>query len=319
MLPTTPYAPAKRVGAASLWIGGIVTVAGVVIGLVLIVAGVRRFSSSFDDMQRVATADGGGTVELKADTTYRLFYERPGPASTGFVTAPPRFDITDPSGDPVDIQPDFSSEHYAYDGTRGYNVGHIRSGAPGSYRVRIYRGDGTYLRGRIAVSEHGPLDGAGVVAAGVLVGGFLVVVGVVLLAIGASRRSRSRRMTTYGHPGAPGWGGQGWPQPAWGPTASTLPGWAPPPTIPQPGPPPPVAGGPGPGQAWGGPPAQGWGAPPWPPAPLPPSAAPPPTAWPPAPTPPSAPASPPPQPGPPPLPDPGAIAPPPGPAPEDQP
>lgn len=268
--PFTPQATPKVKGSVALWLGGLLVLAGIVLGVALVVAGAHQFTSSFREMQRVSTA-AGGTISIEDPGTYRVFLERPDPSGSGgatFTPAAPQVTILDPAGTVVPVGPDAVSETYTYAGRQGRKLGRFQAEQPGTYRIRVTAVDGGSPSNFVAVGRRGPSSALAPILGGVFGGLAVVAIGVILLIIGGVRRSRSRRPAFvpggFGPTGAPlaGWG----PPPAGGgwaaPPTTTPPGWAPPPPPPaaEPGPawiaptPPPVA-------------APGWAPPVAPPTP----------------------------------------------------
>ena len=223
---------------AGLVIGLLLIGAGIFVGLVLVVNGVRGVADTVRDYQRVPMSTGG-SITIREPGTYRIFLEYPG-ANDALTTSPGGFvTITGPSG-PVPVLPDSSTQSYGLNGREGRQLGKFEADVAGTYDVRTIARDGDVAFGDVAIGRTGPLTGLASIVGGLFAGFVLVAVGVIVLIVRAVRRSRDRR-PYGGMPAAP---------PGWGnPVAPPVPGW----------------GAPAPGQGWGGPPpgqaGGSWGAP----------------------------------------------------------
>jgi hypothetical protein len=261
-VPPGPTAPQKLPGRVGIWIGVALVLAGVIVGVLLVITGARSFAERVGDLQRVPIR-GGGTVLLEETGSQNVYLERPattsgGGFSVGGMTTVPYVEVTvrDPEGNPLylDVNPD-TTETYTLEGREGFLLGRFDATVPGQYRIDVVAGDDLGSYTTVAVGEAFDLSSILQVVGGVVGGGLLVLLGIVVIIISAIRRSRARKrqqQAAYGYPGPGGSGGPpGWaPPPVAGVGAST---WSPPP-----GP----AWNPPPGQAPTPPPATGWQPPP---------------------------------------------------------
>lgn len=301
----------KPKGAAGIWIGVVVIIVGIVLGIVLVVAGAKSLVDGYDDLQRVPI-QGGGLVRIEDTGTQKIYAERPSTqGGSSFSTntfsgfAPNvAVRVIGPDGGDVTVNTSGSTETYTVNGREGVSIGQFDAATEGEYRIVTRTEDaGSGVGGytTIAVGTGLELSGIGAILGGVFGGGLIVLIGIVLVIVFAVRRSRSKKRIAQAsapYPGSYGGPGAGWPAaPGYAPVgyapagsapattggwppAESNPGWVPPPVA-QPGP-----GGPGP--TWTSPPAPAPQSPPtqtWqPPAPAgPPAPAAPPTWQPPAP------------------------------------
>lgn len=207
----------KRRGRVGFWIGGLLVLAGIAVGVAGVALGIRGIGETVDGYQRVPVRTGG-TVQIDDPGSYRVFFERAG-ADDGFGS-PGGFSIVGPDGQEVLLESDFSSENYSVGGHTGRKIGKFRAATAGRYEIRPLSVDGGTGTGTIAIGKRGPTGSILAIVVGVLGGLLIVVIGVVVLIVSGVRRSRSRRAAT-GYPGGPG---PGWGAPPTGPG-----GWAPPP------------------------------------------------------------------------------------------
>jgi len=269
MQPVGPYAAPKPKGTILLWLGGLLVLAGIVLGVLLVISGVRSISDRVNGLQRVPLATGG-PIEISDPGTYRVYLERadlsPSLNVDSRVIVIRAVQVRTPSGGLVALQPDPIAETYNFSGHHGRKIGRFRADRPGRYRLVVQEFTGSSRIGQLAVGRRGPTGAVATILGGVFGGGAMVVVGIVLLIIGGVRRSRSRRLPPGGYPG----GVSGWAPPpvpgAWAGAPGSMPGSAPGPW----GQPPVPSG-------WGQPAPGGWAPPPVAPG----SAAPPPSpgAW----------------------------------------
>lgn len=271
--PSTPAAPGKPKGAIGIWIGVLLIIGGIVLGIVLVVAGARSLFSGFGDLQRVPIS-GGGVVRIEEAGTQTVFAERPYSGSgssfntSSFSTGRPNVAvrIIGPGQSDIPLNTSSTSETYTYNGREGVSLGTFYASAPGTYRIVTQPQDGGGSWNMIAVGELFELSGVGAIVGGIFGGGLVVLIGIVVVIIFAVRRSRSKKSlmpavapypSTYGGapggwpaapgyapPGAPGGygtppapGGYGTPPaPGGWPASTDNPGWAAPPVVQPPGP-----------------------------------------------------------------------------------
>lgn len=264
--PAAPSAPApqKPKGAIGIWIGVLVIIAGIVLGIVLVVAGAKSLLNGFGDLQRVPI-NGGGVVRIEEAGTQTIYAERPS-TSSGTSFSSGSFNTFAPdvavrvigpgeSGDVV-VNTGGAQETYTYDGRDGVSIGTFYASAPGTYRIVTQLQDGSSWN-MIAVGTGLELSGIGAILGGVFGGGLVVLIGIVLVIVFAVRRSRSKKRLQpaspypsaynpagagwpaapgYAPPGAPGGYGAppapgGYAAPAAGAWAADNPGWAAPPVV----------------------------------------------------------------------------------------
>lgn len=261
MVPTTSAPAAKRPGAAGLWIGGLLIVAGVVLGIVMVVAGAVGMKRTVDDFQRVSS-EVGGTITIDRPGRYIVFYERPDLTDGLSFSIAPSLRIEDPNGASVPLDYVAGSETYEIGSRHGRRIGRFAAVETGTYRIvtREFGTDGGSLRGygEFAIGRRSPLAVAlPRILGGVFLGLALGVIGGVLMIVTGVRRSRARRppatpLGGWAPPPAGGWAapaGTTWTPtgaPGWG-TGTAAGGWA------APSPPvawPPGAAAPAPPAAW---------------------------------------------------------------------
>lgn len=275
--PSTPYPPAAPAAAAptqkpggliGIWIGIILMLIGLVGGIALVVGGATQVADLAKDLERVPLR--GGTVQIDETGEQTIYAERPAPGSgasfsTGsYVDRPDLIiTVTDPSGQRVEVTGTiYGSETYTNNGREGVEVGSFYASQTGTYEISAAaENPGNFTT--LAVGQVIDFAGIGMIVAGVIGGGFFVVLGLILLIVFAVKRSRARkRIAMAGRPGGPG--GPGWPTPAyaggapyggapgypapgapapygapgatWTPppaaAPASTPGWVPPPTVP---------------------------------------------------------------------------------------
>ncbi|MEJ7583495.1 MAG: hypothetical protein WKF43_05255 [Acidimicrobiales bacterium] len=249
-------------------------VVGGVVGVVLIVSGVRAYSDTIDNFGRVPL-NGEGVVTFSKSGKFTAFIERPGIDSTGIFIPTVSLEMTKVGGGPSVVFSEYSgSGSYDAGGHEGVALKTFRIDEPGDYRLVTDAEEfsGGQEPGEVAVgrSPFGKL-GRGILS-GVLVGiaSFLfAVIFVIVLLVkrggakprpgGPVRRCRRVRLRPqpqwqpqrygqpqpYGPPRAPPFGPPGSPPGAAPPAPPVGPPGTPPP---QPGPPPPPS--PGPAATW---------------------------------------------------------------------
>lgn len=282
---TAASAPGKPKGAVGIWIGVLLIIGGIILGIVLVVAGARSLINGFDDLERVPI-DGGGIVRIEDPGTQTIYAERPSSqggssfSTNTFSGFGPNVAVRviGPDGVDVPVSTGGATETYTFDGREGVSIGTFDAATDGEYRIVTRNQDGASGVGRyttIAVGTGLELSGIGAILGGVFGGGLVVLIGIVVVIIFAVRRSRSKKRLAQGsgpYPGAYGAPVAGWPAapgyappgyaapgapggygapdaPAaggWPPAGSTNPGWVPPPVA-QPG-------APDPGPTWTAPP-----------------------------------------------------------------
>jgi hypothetical protein len=260
---SAPATPEKPKGAVGIWIGVLLIIGGIALGIILVVVGAKSLLSGFDDLQRVPI-QGGGVVRFEESGTQTIYAERPSTSGgTSFSTNSYSTFVPDvgirvigPDGGDVAVSRGGASETYNYDGREGVKIGSFFAEA-GEYRIvtQVQDGGATGRYSTIAVGNGLELSGIGAILGGIFGGGLVVVIGIIVVIVFSVRRSRSKKRINQGtYPGGPGGGwpaapgyagagyagaGYGAPQAAPGggwPPASSNPGWVPPP-VGQPGPP----------------------------------------------------------------------------------
>ncbi len=288
--PNAPAEPAKLPGKVGIWIGILLIIGGVVLGVLLVVTSARSLVNGFDELQRIPVR-GGGTVEVTSIGTQSIYAERRSVGSgTSFSSGGSTFgyrpdiavSVTGPDGETVPVAVRQGSETYSNDGRDGVLIASFYAGRQGNYKVTSTPGDGATVYTDLAVGDAINLGGVFGILGGVFGGGLVVLVGIIVLIVSAVRRSGARkRANQQNYP--PGGGAAGWaPPPVYAPPAGYAapnagyapppPGYAPPPQPQQPGAWPPA---PGAAPGWAPPPASSPAPPPAPPAA-------PPGSWPPA-------------------------------------
>lgn len=180
-------APAARPtpGRRGLWIAVALMVAGVILGIVLIVRGALSIGGTVEGYQRVP-ADRGGTVRLEGDGRHLVFHEYPG-ASRDRAGPDLTVTITAPDGSSVPVGRVLFAEAYHLDGRDGALIARFDAPSPGEYRISAD------TIGELAIGRSGPFGSIATIVGGVLGGGLLFLAGVVLLIVSLVRRSSARR------------------------------------------------------------------------------------------------------------------------------
>ncbi|MCU1372052.1 MAG: hypothetical protein JWO77_3246, partial [Ilumatobacteraceae bacterium] len=223
--PPAPSAPAvnqKPKGAVGIWIGVLLIIGGIVLGIILVVSGAKSLLSGFDDLQRVPIA-GGGVVRIEESGTQTIYAERPATGSgTSFSTNTfsnfgpnVAIRVMGPGGDEVTVNTSTSRETYTYDNREGVSVGTFYASTPGTYRIITQVQDRSTWN-TIAVGSALELSGIAAILGGVFGGGLVVLIGIIVVIVFAVRRSRSKKRIAQAsapYPGSygGGGGGGGWP------------------------------------------------------------------------------------------------------------
>jgi hypothetical protein len=218
--PTAPAVKQKPKGAIGIWIGIVLILGGIVLGIVLVVSGAKSLLSGFDDLQRVPIA-GGGVVRIEESGSQTIYAERPSSgsntsfSSSTFSGTGPNVAVRviGPGGEDVTVNTSVARETYTYDGREGVSIGTFPASTPGTYRVVSQLQDGSGWT-TIAVGSALELSGIGAILGGVFGGGLIVLIGIIVVIIFAVRRSRSKKRLIQGdspYPGAYGGPGGSWP------------------------------------------------------------------------------------------------------------
>ena len=166
-------------------------------------------------------------------------FERTGSSSgfnfgnrTGRITIDPtQVTVTAPDGDPVFVFPAENRETMNREGDDYTSAVEFDAPTSGTYDVRLTTRVATSVIITRSIEEtiRSVLVWFGTGA----VGGILLVVGLVLLIVGVTRRGRARRAAQVGW-GQPPWGQPGWGQPGWGQAQYPSAPYPPPPSYPPP-------------------------------------------------------------------------------------
>lgn len=250
--PPTPLAP--KTGRAGIVIGIVLLVVGIVGGIALVVAGAQGLVRGVDDLERVPIS--GGIVEVDEAGPVKVYAERDvsrdaaasySSSSSGGPVPDVDIVVTGATGEPIPVERVDGSEEYQDVGHWGTRVGRFDAPEAGTYAVVVTGGDDVGRYDTIAVGNDISASGLWMLVAGILGGGFLVVVGAIVLTVSLIRRGRARKRAQ--HP--PSYPPSGYPPPGYGPPVQPGSGAYPP------GPPPPGARPPA-----AGPTQPGWPAPP---------------------------------------------------------
>jgi hypothetical protein len=239
----------RRTGTAIVWVGVVVIVVGIVGGIVLLVSGVTSLTGALSEASRVSIP-AGGRVPIESPGHRYVYAVGAGiDSSQGatFATVEDQvvLSITDPNGRPVPFVLSRSSTTFELNSEALRLVGEFDAEEAGFYTITPVVGDGGGRYQQVAITPHRLADDTKAILTGVFGGGIAVLVGIVLIVVGAVRRSRAGRLLapaggygaapTTGSAALPGWGA-----PAGG--AGALGGWcaAGPPAGPPVGGPPPA-------------------------------------------------------------------------------
>jgi hypothetical protein len=235
--PTVPSSTGRR-NPVLLVLGIVVLVAGVVVGLLLLLS---ASSATEDGVTGLGRAPAGCSTTLKFDQTgtFLVFYERSGTIADldGGCPQSGRFDradtevpaqtltLTDPDGRTVRIT-DATGVSYDTAGFEGTQIGKVAIADKGDYELTVTPDDAADVNYAIAVGKDPTatestrrIAGFVVLGAGLLLGGLLIALG--------ARRRRSGAATT----GPTTWPvGAPPPSATWPPRAPAAPPYAGPPT-----------------------------------------------------------------------------------------
>ncbi|MEZ5143842.1 MAG: hypothetical protein R2726_15185 [Acidimicrobiales bacterium] len=251
--PSAAPAPAQKKGKGVL-IGIILIVLSFVVFGVGIGVGVVSLAGVFSEFKTVGT--GTSTVQLKSGE--HSIYT----SSSSFLNTPD-VKIKAPSGADVPVSSSSSSSSYTNNSETYYATGTFDAPTDGTYTVTVspdsFSGSSGFSSSSRTTVAIGPPTsrigaaialGLGLLFGGIFLGGFLFLIGLIVLIVGLVRRSKAKNPPTtpyggYGGPGQP-YGTPGYAAPSPG----GVPGYASPPPAPGYGTPPP-----GPPGSPGAPPA----------------------------------------------------------------
>ena len=191
----------RRPGGTGIWVGVGLVLAGIVVGIALVVVGARSVVTGVTDLERVPIAEGG-TVEIDRTGAMEVYAERDvaGSAPTTFSSSTsggpvPQVDVVirDPDGDPVPIRPVPGSEEYQSDGHWGARIGRIDADQTGTYTVEVEGGADESPYDTIAVGDSVNPRGLWMVVGGILGGALVVLIGLVVIIVSAVKRSRAAK------------------------------------------------------------------------------------------------------------------------------
>jgi hypothetical protein len=235
-------APPAKLKPSGIWYGIGITliVLGIVGAIVIWVIGFKNVSDTVDNFARFR-APSTRVLTFNSSGTFTIYYE----GSSDRQDVPPlQISVVDENGNDLDLQtgniPDVT---FSVNGHNGVAVARVKIPDPGRYTIEVQS------------SSPGSFDvsvGKGVVArivvfvlAGIAVGFFGVVLGVITLIVtGVKRGRRKREAQAALAPAGPGQWGMA-PTTAWGSPPTVPPTAAPPapPWSPEPASPPPSGGG----------------------------------------------------------------------------
>lgn len=175
--------PGRR-GPSAVWYGvaGVLAVAAIAIGVVLIVVGIVEYDDRIEDFQRVP-APGSGTLTFLDDGGYTAYFELPydceAPCAPDLAIHLEPIDGVTSGGVEVD---DYDGTFtYDNEGRHGEAVATLDIPEPGRYRIQVSDVTESGVRGRLAVGRsvgkvilYGFLAGFAVIAVGVFLAGMLI-------------------------------------------------------------------------------------------------------------------------------------------------
>jgi hypothetical protein len=181
-------------------LAGLLTLACIAGGIVLIVSGIRTYIDKVEGFERI-DVPGSAQVSLEDDGGYSIYYERPGLDSEDALP-PITVAVTAPDGSIVDLDRYDSDVSYSVSGYDGRGVFTFRADNPGNYAVRT---DGS--EGQVAVGRGIGARFAGAVVAGVGTLLLAPVLGAIVALVTFLRRSKAKRAQRAA--------AQAWQQPQW--------------------------------------------------------------------------------------------------------
>jgi hypothetical protein len=179
-------------------LAGLLTLAGIAAGIVLIVSGIRTYVDKVEGFERFE-APGSRAVNLLDEGGYSIYFERPG-LDDEDPFPPISVSVTDPEGDEVDLERYDADVSYSVSGHDGRGAWTFDADDEGTYQVRA---DGS--GGEVAVGRGIGARFAGTVVAGVGMLLLAPVLGAIAALITFLRRSKAKRAQKAA-----------WPQPQWG-------------------------------------------------------------------------------------------------------
>lgn len=183
-----PAGAPRRPSRAGYWLGAALIALGVLGAVAWFVVGIMRFGDRVDDLQRVDAP--GARVMTFSEGRKAIYYEGPG----GEDADVPSLEIAIApvgGGPPLDVGSHGGEVTYSISGHAGRSVAGFDVPRDGRYRVRVGTPDGAPAGAEVAIGRG---LGSGIVSA--VVGGFAIVlvgggVGAALIAVTATRRSRT--------------------------------------------------------------------------------------------------------------------------------
>ena len=240
-----PVGPTERppVRPSGWWfvVAGIVAIAGIAVGMAVIVRGAVGLGDRVEDLDR-AVMPTTLEVEITDAGGYSIYHEYDGIGSVQ-VRDEPDVTVTDPSGRDVVLRSYRATVTYNMRGHNGVGVYTFRADEPGTYEVQASMPFSSSGRDLIAV---GPGIGSGLavaIASGTALIGLSVIAGIVIAIVVGVTRGRRRRAAMP--PPVVGWAPPGqWAPPSWPPGPAAPGSWPypppPPPPVPATAPPPPA-------------------------------------------------------------------------------
>ena len=180
-------------------VAALLALAAIVAGVLLIVSGVRSYIDRVEGFDRFTAPDSEAV--LLDEGGHSIYFERPGLDDEDPM---PRISVsvTDPDGEPVDLDRYDTDVSYDVSGHDGRGVYTFSAEVPGRYEVRA---DGS--GGEVAVGRGIGARFAGAVVAGVAMLLLAPLLAAVVALVTFLRRSRARRARAAA---APAWGPTGW-------------------------------------------------------------------------------------------------------------
>jgi hypothetical protein len=192
--------PPKVPTIAGYLIAGCLVIAGISVGVGLIVSGIRTYVDKVEGFQRFE-APGSLAVNL-AEGGHSIYFERPG-LDDDDPFPPISVSVTDPEGDEVDLDRYDTDVSYSVSGHDGRGAWTFDADDPGTYQVRA---DGS--GGEVAVGRGIGARFAGSVVAGVGLLLLAPVLGAIVALVTFLRRSKAKRArrATWQQQPPPQWG-----------------------------------------------------------------------------------------------------------------
>jgi hypothetical protein len=177
--------PPKVPSVTGYVLAGLLTLAGIAGGVLLIVSGIRTYVDKVEGFERFEAPDSRA-LDL-GEGGYSIYFERPG-LDDDDPFPPISVSVVDPEGEPVDLDRYDTDVSYSVSGHDGRGAWTFDADDPGTYRIQA---DGS--GGDVAVGRGIGARFAGAVVAGVGMLLLAPVLGAIVAVVTFLRRSKAKR------------------------------------------------------------------------------------------------------------------------------